>query len=167
VPQGFATTLLIDGSDSDSVSMASIIQSAWAEVGIQAKIEQTDLNTANTRVSKFEFDLALIPPDVFSSDVGAQDEIATFLYEPTVVDFGGYGYNSHTAIALLDRATHSINPKLRQSTFSRLQEYTMWVDPPEIPIAYGPARTIVSSKVQGLRTLLNYSWRLEDCWLSP
>ncbi|MGA2528052.1 MAG: ABC transporter substrate-binding protein [Acidimicrobiales bacterium] len=170
VPHGFTTTLLILGTDTDSVSVASILQSAWSEIGINLKIEDVDLNTMLTRVystTNPDYDIVFFYPDYASSDVGDSDELALFNYEPLSVGFGGLFYSDPHATALVNQATHTLNQTVRKRDFVALQQYCLTVNPPEIPIAFGPARTLVNSKVQGLRTLLNASWRLEDIWFNP
>lgn len=169
VPSGFKTTLLIVGTDSDSVAVSTILQSAWNEIGVKLAIQDVDLNTMFSRffsMTNPNFDIVLWQPDYSSSDVGPDDELAAFFYDPLSVKFGGYFYNDPVATAMVLRATRTLDVSVRKSTFEQLQSYCLYVDPPIIPIAFGPARTLVSDKVEGLTTLLNNSWRLENTWLS-
>lgn len=169
VPSGFSTTMLIVGTDPDSVTIASILQSSWNSIGVKVHILNVDLNTMFARVFNFanpNFEMCLFPPDYSSSDVGADDEIAAFQFTPLNVKFGGYYYVDPKAAALVRKATGTLDQKVRQQTFAELQYYGLMVDPPIVPLAFGPARTLVSDKVRGLRTLLNNSWRLEETWLS-
>ncbi len=169
VPHGFTTSLLILGTDTDSVSVATILQSAWSQIGINLKIVDVDLNTMLSRVystTNPDYDIVFFYPDYASSDVGDSDELALFNYEPLSANFGGLFYSDPHATALLNQATHTIDPRIRRKDFVALQQYCLTVNPPEIPIAFGPARTLVSSKVQGLEVLLNASWRLEDVWIN-
>jgi peptide/nickel transport system substrate-binding protein len=169
VPDGFTTTLLIVGSDVDSVSVATILQSSWSQIGVTLKIEDVDLNTMFARFfssTNPDYEICFFQPDYSSSDVGESDELAQFFYEPLTDNFGGYFYNDKHAAALTNEAIHSINQGLRQKLFVELQSYCTTVDPPIIPIAFGPARTLVSSKVQGLETSLNNSYRLENVWIN-
>jgi peptide/nickel transport system substrate-binding protein len=169
VPKGFTTTLLIVGSDADSVSVATILQSAWSDIGVKLNIEDVDLNTMFARffsTTNPDYEICFFQPDYSSSDVGDSDELAQFFYEPLTVDFGGYFYNDKNAATMTNEAIHSLNEALRKKLFVELQSYCTIVDPCIIPIAFGPARTLVSSKVQGLQTLLNNSYRLEDVWIN-
>jgi peptide/nickel transport system substrate-binding protein len=168
VPSGFSTSLLIVGTDADSVLVASILQKAWSEIGINLSIEDVDLNTMFARffsTTNPDYDICFFQPDYSSSDVGDSDELAQFFYEPLTVNFGGYFYSDAHASALTNQAIHTLNPTLRQQDFVSLQQYTLTTDPPIIPIAFGPARTLCQSSVHGLQTLLNNSWRLEDVWI--
>ncbi|MGA3214848.1 MAG: ABC transporter substrate-binding protein [Acidimicrobiales bacterium] len=170
VPKGFDTSLLIVGSDSDSVSVATILQSAWAEIGISLKIEDVDLDTMFARfysTTNPDYDINFFPPTYSSTDVGDDDEMALFFYEPLSVNFGGYFYDDPDANKLVNQATHSIDVPLRKKDFAALQRYCLFDDPPIIPFGFGPNAMLVNSRVQGLRTLLNQSWRLEDVWLNP
>jgi peptide/nickel transport system substrate-binding protein len=170
VPTGFTTSLLIVGTDVDSVTAATILQSAWGEIGVKLNLVDVDLNTMFARFfqpsSKANYDICFFQPDYSSSDVGASDELAQFFYEPLTVNFGGYFYNDKHAASLTNQAIHSLNPTLRQKAFVALQTYCTVVDPPIIPIAFGPARTLVRTRVQGLQTLLNNSYRLENVWIN-
>jgi peptide/nickel transport system substrate-binding protein len=169
VPNGFTTSLLIVGSDADSVSMATILQSAWAEIGVKVNIDDVDLNTMLSRFyskTNPDFDINLWPPTYSSTDVGDDDEMALFFYEPNSVNFGGYFYNDPYATKLVNRATHTLDVTLRERNFRELQSYCFYNNPPIIPIAFGPNAMLVKSRVQGLRTLLNQSWHMEDVWLN-
>jgi peptide/nickel transport system substrate-binding protein len=168
-PHGFSTSLMIVGTDSDSVSVASILQQAWKEIGVNLNIVDVDLNTMFARffsTTNPDYDICFFQPDYSSSDVGDSDELAQFFYEPLTVNFGGYFYHDAHAAAVTNQATHTLNPAVRQKDFVALQQYCLTEDPPIIPIAFGPARTLVKSRVQGLRTQLNNSWRLEDVWIN-
>jgi ABC-type transport system substrate-binding protein len=92
--------------------------------------------------------------------------MALFFYEPLSVNFGGYFYSDPHATALVNQATHSLDIALRKRNFAELQRYCLFDNPPIIPFGFGPNAMLVNSKVQGLRTLLNQSWRLEDVWLN-
>ena len=48
-PHGFSTSLLIVGTDADSVAVASILQAAWKEIGVNLNIVDVDLNTMFSR----------------------------------------------------------------------------------------------------------------------
>jgi peptide/nickel transport system substrate-binding protein len=167
-PKGFTTSLMIVGTDADSVSVASILQQAWKEIGITVNIVDVDLDTMFARffsTSNPDYEICFFQPDYSSSDVGDSDELAQFFYEPLTVNFGGYFYSDPHASTLTNQAIHSLNTALRQRDFVALQQYCLTVDPPIIPIGFGPARSLVRSKVQGLQTLLNSSWRFEDIWI--
>jgi peptide/nickel transport system substrate-binding protein len=168
VPHGFTTSLLIVGTDADSVLVASILQKSWGEIGVKLNIVDVDLNTMFARffsTTNPDYDICFFQPDYSSSDVGDSDELAQFFYEPLTVDFGGYFYSDAHAAALTNQAIHTLNTSVRQRDFVALQQYCLTVDPPIIPIAFGPARTLCQSSVHGLQTLLNNSWRLEDVWI--
>ncbi len=49
VPNGYSASLLIVGTDSDSVSVAEILQAAWLEIGVKLGIQDVDLDTMFSR----------------------------------------------------------------------------------------------------------------------
>jgi peptide/nickel transport system substrate-binding protein len=168
VPHGFTTSLLIVGSDADSVSVATILQKSWGQIGIKVNIVDVDLNTMFARffsTTNPNYEICFFLPDYSSSDVGDSDELAQFFYEPLTVDFGGYFYSDPHAANLTNQAIHTLDTAVREKDFVALQQYCLTDDPPIIPIAFGPARTLCQSSVHGLQTLLNNSWRLENVWL--
>jgi peptide/nickel transport system substrate-binding protein len=168
-PHGFSTSLMIVGTDADSVSVASILQQAWKEIGVTLNIVDVDLNTMFARffsTTNPDYDICFFQPDYSSSDVGDSDELAQFFYEPLTVNFGGYFYSDSHASAVTNQAIRTLDASVRQRDFVALQQYCLTEDPPIIPIAFGPARSLVKSSVQGLQTLLNNSWRLEDVWIN-
>ncbi len=169
VPNGYSASLLIVGTDSDSVSVAEILQAAWLEIGVKLGIEDVDLDTMFSRfysTTNPDFDINLFPPTYSSTDVGDDDEMALFFYEPLSVQFGGYFYNNKHAAQLVNQATHTLDTTVRARNFHELQRYCLYTDPPIIPFGFGPNAMLVKNRVQGLRTLLNQSWRLEEVWLN-
>lgn len=160
VPSGFSLSLQINGSDTDSKSIAQILQASWSEIGVHLNIEQSDLNTLLTDWNKGKtYDLQMLPPDAFGSDVGAMDEVGAGLVQDTQ-------YKDTAANALVAKATRTFDEATRNSAWGQLQQHTMYVNPIGVPLAFTAARTLVADKVQGLRTCTNASWRLEDVWLS-
>lgn len=160
VPNGFSLTLQISGSDSDSRNIAQILQAAWSEIGVKLTIQQSDLNTLLSDWNQgTSYDLQMMPPDAFGSDVGAMDELAAGMVQDTK-------YKDAKADTLVDSATKTIDETTRNTAFNQLQQYTMYTNPIAIPLAFTAQRTLVADKVQGLRTCTNCSWRLEDVWLS-
>jgi hypothetical protein len=109
----------------------------------------------------------LFPPDASASYVGDSDELAVFFYTPLVDNFGGCLYSDPHAAALTKQATHTLDQTVDKRDFVALKQYCLTVDPRIIPIGFGPLRTLVSSKVQGLQVLPNASWRLENVWINP
>ena len=110
VPHGFTTSLLILGTDTDSVAVATILQGAWSQLGINLKIVDVDLNTMLSRVystTNPDYDIVFFYPDYASSDIGDSDELALFNYEPLDLDFGGLFYSDPHATKLVNQATHS------------------------------------------------------------
>jgi peptide/nickel transport system substrate-binding protein len=165
VPKGFNTTLLIDGQDSDSQQMAPILQAAWTEIGINAKIVSTDGVTQGTRTRNYDYDLMFWPPDASSSDIGADDELGAFYYVPLQTKFGLAAYSDPKVLKLFNHVTHTNDQALRQKIFSYLQYYTAYVDPCGDPIAFGPARWLIRDRVHGVVTLFDYAFRAENIWV--
>jgi peptide/nickel transport system substrate-binding protein len=82
VPNGFTTNLLIVGTDVDSVAVATILESAWSDIGVKLKIQDVDLNTMFARFfssTNPDFDICFFPPDYSSSDVGDSTSTMTVM----------------------------------------------------------------------------------------
>ena len=117
---GLSTSLLIVGTDTDSIAVATILQSAWSQIGIQLKIRMstsTRCSPGSSRPTQRRTTRsASSSPDYASSDVGASDELAQFFYEPLAVDFGGLLLQRPHATALVERrsipSTQAIRRKI-------------------------------------------------------
>jgi peptide/nickel transport system substrate-binding protein len=169
VPHGFTTSLLIVGTDTDSVELATILQSSWGQIGINLKIDEVDIVTLEDRffsITNPNYDLCFFGADLWASDVGAPDEIGELMYYSKKYDFGGLFYNDPHATALVNQATHTINETVRKRDWGELQRYCLSVNPPGIPIAFGPNVSLVNSKVQGFQCLCSNFWPLEDVWIN-
>ena len=148
--------------------MATILQAAWLEIGIKLRIEDVDLDTMFSRfysTTNPDFDINFFPPTYSSTDVGDDDEMALFFYEPLSVNSVGYFYNNTHADQLVNQATHTLDTTVRDAT-SRAAALLPYTDPPIIPFGFGPNAMLVNEPRAGARTLLNQSWRLEEVWLN-
>ena len=97
--------------------------------------------------------------------MGDDDEMALFFYEPLSVNFGGYFYSDPHAPRSSTRRLIPLT-YLREAELRRAAAVLPLRRPADHPLRLRAERDAGQLKVQGLRTLLNQSWRLEDVWLN-
>jgi ABC-type transport system substrate-binding protein len=153
--------MVIIGTDAPSVQTATILQAAWAQVGVTLTIKPEDVGTFFSDAPKE--DTNLLPWIVNSSDVTVDDEFSLFQYDQQPMQWG-HGTNLLLK-QLTDKATTTESETVRTKLFHQLQRaamnYAMVV-----PLVDASQETAVTSKVHGFSALPAGWWRLDQVWLS-
>ncbi|HET8814307.1 MAG TPA: ABC transporter substrate-binding protein [Solirubrobacterales bacterium] len=161
---GFGLTLLIPGTDSTAKQLATILQSSWADIGVDLEIQQVaDGNAVYAEITKGAYDAAYFGVD--TADVPVEDELYPFLYY-RAENGNNTGFPSSAKLEkLVEEAVTSTDEAERHELFSQVQ--TMGMEQlPFVPVAFATARVGVRDEVQNYQTTVS-SWpRLEQVWLS-
>ncbi|WP_169747842.1 ABC transporter substrate-binding protein [Pseudonocardia acaciae] len=164
VPDGFATTINIVGTDQPSNQVAQIVQQSWAAIGVKVTIQRMDNATLGARWEAGDHDLTIFTPGAFSTDIPVDDEFATLMFDSPATDNLHTYLDNPTAAALTRRATTTLDEAERKRLFDRLQVVTI-DNPPVIPLVYTPNRAAVGNRVHGFNYLMAGSyWRLDEVW---
>ena len=163
VPSGFKLPLVIVAGDTLQSQTAAILQSAWAQIGVDVSVSTVDQGTADTNFSSGDYEAMWRQ---VTSDVTADDELATLLLDST----GGLHswftwYDSSQANQIIKQANSTSDNTLRQQLFSQLQTLAL-NDMPKLPLVFPTARTGMSSRVHDFKTVPTAWWDLADVWLS-
>ncbi len=166
-PQGFAFSCLIVAGDQFELQQAQILQSEWAKIGITMEIQAVDTGTIWTRWGSGDESCFTFTGAGLSSDALSDDNLAVVFFDYT----GGIqsfwtGWDSKEATALVKEADGTIDEEKRKAVFHKLQRLAM-AEYPAVPLFFIKARTAVSDKVKGFKTLPVKWWNLEDVWLKP
>jgi peptide/nickel transport system substrate-binding protein len=165
VPKGFSVNVVVPTGDTITSQVAQVIKQSWAQIGVNVTIQNLDAGTAATNWVNGDFTVGT--NWYVTSDVTAPDEPAGIEF-----DYGAPGgfhsafanYKSAKASSLIHQAARSHDEKLRTSLFQELQQVVM-DDAYGVSLFFSPARTGLTSKVHGFRTVRTGWWALEEVWL--
>jgi len=167
VPNGFTFSCLIVAGDQFELQQAQILQSEWAKIGVKMEVQAVDVGTIWTRWGSGDESCFTFTGSGLSSDALSDDNLAVVFF-----DFNGgiesfwTGWNNQKAIDLVKAAGSTIDEEKRKAAFHELQRLVM-DEFPAVPLFFIKARTAVSDKVKGFKTLPVKWWNLEDVWMAP
>jgi peptide/nickel transport system substrate-binding protein len=167
VPNGFTFSCLIVAGDQFELQQAQILQSEWAKIGVKMEVQAVDVGTIWTRWGSGDESCFTFTGAGLSSDALSDDNLAVVFF-----DFNGgiesfwTGWNNQKAIDLVKAAGSTIDEEKRKAAFHELQQLVM-DEFPAVPLFFIKARTAVSDKVKGFKTLPVKWWNLEDVWIAP
>jgi peptide/nickel transport system substrate-binding protein len=165
-PNGFTLNFVIQAGDSMESQLATIIQSEWAKIGVTTNIQVVDHATRIKDTIAQNYGALSRPATALNSDFLDDSELATILLDGTSSWKSMYtGYNSTQIEQLIHQAATSTDDNQRRQLYSQIQKMGM-ADAPMVPLLYMPYLTVVSSKVQGFKTLPSGWWILANVWLS-
>jgi peptide/nickel transport system substrate-binding protein len=163
-PNGFKTTLLIDGGVQKWVTFSQIVQQALAAINIDVTINALDHAAFEATFQKEDYDLFI---DYAINDISDPDEMADF--ELDYKDGGSQSYwssfNNAAITKLVHQAESQTSPAKRTALYAKIQSLVAG-DAPFVPLDYPPYIYASSTKVQGFAVNPGGAYRLEDVSLS-
>lgn len=120
VPDGFSTTLLIASGDPNQASVAQIMQSQLAELGIDMQIRQLE-PTANKQARlASDFDMTI---SAWTMDIPDPDQWTSFAVDPEGGSHSAFTYwDDPTVIDLNEQAQQEIDTDARQELYTQIQQ---------------------------------------------
>lgn len=164
VPKGFSTTLLVPSGNSDYATIATIVQSELAPLGIKVNIETLDPNTANNDFQDGKYDMSF---SLWTMDIPDPDELATFALDPTAGSKSFFTfYDNPTVVKAIHAAEVTDVPAARQADYNTAQ--TLAAQQAFMAfLYYSPYPYVESSNVHGFFVTPLGNYHMEDVWLSP
>jgi peptide/nickel transport system substrate-binding protein len=163
VPQGFTTTILIASGSSDSVTIATILQSELKPLGINLKIQQQDPNTAFLNEQNLKYDMTLT---YWTMDIPDPDELATFAVDPKSGARSFFtAYNNPKVVADTHNAEKTLATSARQSLYNYIQAQSA-ADAFMAFLYYSPYAYATGSNVHGFYVTPLGNYHLENVWMS-
>lgn len=162
VPGGFSMKCLIVAGDEAERQQMEVIQQEWAKIGVTVEIEAVDNSTIWDRWGSGDEDCFTYPGAGLSSDALSDDNLAVVFFDITGgADSFWTGYDSKKATELVAKAGTSIDEDERTAAFHELQRLVM-DEYPAVPLFFIKARTALSDRIDGFKTLPVKWWNLED-----
>jgi ABC-type transport system substrate-binding protein len=137
------------------VQTATILQQAWAKVGVNVDIHQVPTETMGQDLESGHADAEIWNPTQWASDMGAEDEWGGIVSEsfPTL-----FGYENKQLDSLIGQAKTTIDEHQRQSLWTAIQKL-MLEEAPWVPLAYPSLTSAVRSNVSGFSMLPTVWWQ--------
>jgi peptide/nickel transport system substrate-binding protein len=165
-PDGVEATFLIPAGATHLRDLATVVQSQWAEVGVNLSIEEVDGGALFERFAALDYEVA-IPLVKFTSDVTVEDEVAILFYdrdEANAVRGFFSGWVASQELYDLTQAAAKGTEEERVALWPQVQQVAM-DEVPWVTLFFLPSVHGVQPYVQGFRVLPNGWWDLEDVWL--
>jgi peptide/nickel transport system substrate-binding protein len=162
-PNGFHLTLEVQGGENNGELLASILQSAWSEVGIDVSINTLSSASlfANTFAGKFE--MQIIPTESAVNETHTPDvPVNSYLSGELFPNL----QPSAELKAALKKATTSTDEAERKRLFQEIQRQSYAVEPTWLPVINLSALNLASSSLRNYDVLLNGHSRMEEVWLA-
>ncbi len=163
-PDGFSVPLVITSGDEVSRQTATILQNAWAKIGVKLKVEVVDETTIATRSSEARSQILLFPPTSWSSDIPSEDEYAINIVHSQTEVGEIFSAPDATLRRLLRGIEGTWNEATRHKLFAEYQQEQM-NNPVAIPIVVADARTALRDDVQGFGYVAMNWLYLDRTWL--
>ena len=163
VPHGFTTSILISAGNSDSKTIATILQSELKPLGIKLNITTLDPNVANNDEQTLKYDMVLT---LWTMDIPDPDELATFAVDPKSGAKSFFtAYNNPAVIKATHQAEVTTDPAKRQQFYNQVQAGAA-NDAFMAFLYYSPYPYATTSNVHGFYVTPLGNMHMEDVWLS-
>ena len=167
-PNGFTMSLVYPSGSESLKQLATILQSQWAEIGVNVTLEQMDAGSLWTsRFATMDYEAA-IPLPQFTADVTVPDEVALLFYddnpENSTAGFLSGWKIPQKLVDLTRQASFTTDQTLRAQLWPQVQALAM-EEAPWVPLLFLPSVHAVRNDVRGFHVLTQGWWDLEDIWL--
>lgn len=155
VPDGFTTTMLIKAGDATQASIAQILQSELAPLGITLELEQLEATAQKQRRFDTDYDIAI---GGWTMDIPDPDQWTTAALDPAGGLMSAYtNYDNPAMVELNSQAQRTSDESEREELYYQIQEEVS-KDAAIAPLYYVPYGWVYSNDVQGFFvTPLGYS----------
>ncbi len=164
VPNGFDVTVLLFSGEPNAALVASILQSAWAKIGVHVKIQAAEPTNANADVSKGQYQIFLYTPELIVQETYEPDIVDTLYFTGSPI-VGSY-YKSSRVTAMIKEATTTNDQAVRQRLFREVERIVNWEEAAFLPIAFVPQVNLVSKSLRGFTWPPNSFYHLRTIWLA-
>jgi peptide/nickel transport system substrate-binding protein len=167
-PTGLTVSIVTPAGDQVVAQEVSIIQAAWAKIGVKLTIIPRDFATMfnDWLGGKGGADSAVFPGDALSSDTLSDDELANLIYDPKAgLSSLGTFYKDPKILRLIKDAKGTYSDKRRASDFAKIQRLGL-KDAEAIPLFFTKNVAAYRSNVHNFKTYPIGWWPLRQVWLS-
>lgn len=159
-PSGFSLTLTVESGEPEMAAVASIMQNAWAQIGVHVKIQTLPPTSAVAELLAAKYQVFMFP----AQDVAQE----TYAPDPSWAQYADGLANLHPSpkvASLIHQAVTSPSETERARLFGEIQDQDNWQEANSLTIAALPTLTLVSNSVRGFDVPTTDYIRFERAWL--
>lgn len=117
--KGFSTSLLVLAGNQDELSIATMLQQMWGQVGVKLQLQQVDNATRTDEYRKGEFSMRL---SAWTDDIADPSEITSyFAYSPTIQSLHT-GWKNDTVDKLFVESQSQMDAAKRKEEYAKIQQ---------------------------------------------
>ena len=163
-PHGFSLQMLVDASNDEQKSIATIMQQEFAPIGVKMSIRTMEevalLNLIENPPYNYQ-----ISPGYMTSDIIDPEELVSFAMAGNAGTLAIWTlYNNKTVNSLARQAAETPDRQKCLQLYSQMDRIHH-DDAPMIFLYHAPSVSLTSSTVQGFKVLPTGNYRLEEVWL--
>jgi peptide/nickel transport system substrate-binding protein len=163
VPNGFPVTITVQGGESSGELIGSILQSAWAKIGVRVSVHSVDAATIATAVFAGKFEVIILPPEGGLAE-GYDSGLDYYVYNDGT--FFPAEQPSARTKAKIAKVNVAWDPATRERLIHELQEEVYLKEPTWIPTINLATFNLVSDSLHNFNDLPNGHTRMEEAWLA-
>jgi ABC-type transport system substrate-binding protein len=155
--------LLVQSGDAVGSQIATILQRAWANVGVKLHIRVMEEASFESAFGEAHYEALLFPPLSVSSDIPSADEYAINYSSSS---FGGkeFGVTDPVLEGLIREIEGTWDEAKREELFVKFQEEQQR-NPIGVPLVFTDARTALRSNVEGFSYIALNRPYLTETWI--
>lgn len=160
---GFDLALFVQSGDAVGGQIATILQQAWAKVGVKLHIRVLEEASFESAFGEAHYEALLFPPLSVSSDVPSADEYAINYSSPS---FGvkEFGLTDPVLQRLIKEIEGTWDEAKREELFAKFQEEQQR-NPIGVPLVFTDARTALRGNVEGFSYIALNRPYLTETWI--
>jgi peptide/nickel transport system substrate-binding protein len=163
VPNGFPVTITVQGGESGGELVGSILQSAWAKIGVHVSIHAVDAAAVATNQFAGKFQIIILPPEGGLAEI-YDSGLDYYIYNDGTF-FPAQLPSSQTKAKITSLQVTS-DPRTREKLIRELQEEVYLKEPTWIPTINLVTLNYVSDSLHNFNDLPNGHTRMEEAWLA-
>lgn len=159
---GETIELMVETGHAQFRQIATILQQAWQQVGLDVEIVEYDVGTAYGRTETGDYQAFV---SYITSDLNDQDELATLQGDHRGASEAFWSrYENDEVVEWLAQARRTDDPDERQELYCQIQETAYW-DGYSVPLNFVPAANAYQDYVKNFGNITTGWWWLKDVWL--
>jgi peptide/nickel transport system substrate-binding protein len=163
-PHGFSLQMLVDASNDEQKSIATLMQEEFAQIGVKMSIRTMEevafLNLIENPPYNYQ-----IAPGYMTSDIIDPDELVSFAMAGDAGTLAIWTlYNNKTVNSLARQAAETADRQKRLQLYYKMDRIHH-DDAPLLFLYHAPSVSLTSSAVQGFKVLPTGNYRLEEVWM--
>jgi peptide/nickel transport system substrate-binding protein len=162
VPNGFKMTISYVSGETEGELVSSILQSAWAKIGVHANIQSLPATTLYSDFFSGKTQFIVFPPEEGFSNVYVP-YFASFYMDNT--EPGWAPPVNASVVAKLERARAATSAAEQEKLYGELQYDTYFKEPVAQSIVTLASLNLVSESLHGFQMMPDTFMRLEQAWL--